>query len=340
MDLLDRSARVLPPVTVITAMISPRKLLFLIALSLVGAAETGADLRRLAGGTGGVAGIYHPVGNAICRRVNDRGAADGFACSVRTTSGSMQNLEALRAGKLEFGIARSDREHEALVGSNAFAASGPFLGLRSVFSLHAESLTVISRRLSAIRTLDDFEGRRIDAGGKGSTAQTLLLDLLDVTDVGHERLLFDHSIDRSLRAHALCNGDSDALVVMGAHPITLVTEVSNRCATTFTRIAGTDIERLLASNAAYRRATIPSGLYRGLDDDIETFGYGAVVVTSTAVDNASVKLLVQAVLDDLEAFKRLHPVFALLDAREMITEGMSSPPHDGVLQYLREAGLP
>jgi len=182
--------------------------------------------------------------------------------------------------------------------------------------------------------------RASDAGDEWSTAHKLLLDLLGTHGLDGNALSFNHSIPHVRRALEFCGGGIDALVVAEAHPSTLVTEASNLCDVQFLEASPADIERLLVNNRALRKSRIPPGLYRGLDIDIETFGYGAVVVTSTAVDNRIVKLLAQSVFDDLEAFKRLHPVFARLDPNVMISEGMSSPLHDGVLQYLRGTRQP
>jgi len=306
-----------------------------------GVVNASDERRRVSGGTGGISGIYYPAGIAICRLVNDRASKVEIACSAKATSGSAYNLMAVREGDLEFGITRSDRESEALLGIEGFTEPGPFAELRTVFSLHAESLTIVVRRHAGIRSLDDLTGRIIDAGDEWSTAHKLLLDLLGTHGLDGNALSFNHSIPHARRALEFCGGGGiDALVVAEAHPSTLVTEASNLCDVQFLEVSPADIERLLANNRALRKSRIPPGLYRGLNIDIETFGYGAVVVTSTAVDNRIVKLLAQSVFDDLEAFKRLHPVFARLDPEVMISEGMSSPLHDGVLQYLRGTRQP
>ena len=58
-------------------------------------------------GTGGVTGVYYPTGGAICRLVNQGRAEHGIRCSVESTGGSPYNLNSLRSGELEVGIARS-----------------------------------------------------------------------------------------------------------------------------------------------------------------------------------------------------------------------------------------
>ena len=48
---------------------------------------------------------------------------------------------------------------------------------------------------------------------------------------------------------------------------------------------------------------------------------------------------VKAFVDGLKAFKTLHPAFKVLGKEDMIVKGLSTPLHDGVKRYYREAGL-
>lgn len=59
-------------------------------------------------GTGGVTGVYYPTGGAICRLVNKDRKTHGIRCSVESTGGSVYNINTIRAGELEFGVAQSD----------------------------------------------------------------------------------------------------------------------------------------------------------------------------------------------------------------------------------------
>ena len=76
-------------------------------------------------GTGGVTGIYYPAGGGMCRLVNQNNQEHGMRCSVESTGGSVYNLNTLRAGELEFGIAQSDQQYNAIVGEGAFSNAEP-----------------------------------------------------------------------------------------------------------------------------------------------------------------------------------------------------------------------
>ena len=64
-------------------------------------------------GTGGVTGVYYPTGGAICRLVNKGRKEHGIRCSVESTGGSVYNINTIREGELEFGVAQSDWQYHA-----------------------------------------------------------------------------------------------------------------------------------------------------------------------------------------------------------------------------------
>ena len=124
-----------------------------------GLPQARADETFITIGTGGVTGVYYPAGGAICRLVNRERKEHGIRCTVETTGGSVDNVNALRGGDLEMGIAQSDVQYEALRGEGAeFSPHGPFEGLRAVFALHPEPFTVVARTGSRIATFDDLKG--------------------------------------------------------------------------------------------------------------------------------------------------------------------------------------
>jgi TRAP transporter TAXI family solute receptor len=104
-------------------------------------------------------------------------------------------------------------------------------------------------------------------------------------------------------------------------------------------VTGDTIDALVAERPYYRTATIPGGMYRGNDEDVQTFGVGATFVTSADVPEEVVYEVVKAVFDNIDQFKGLHPAFANLDPAQMANDGLSAPLHPGAERYFREAGL-
>ena len=71
-------------------------------------------------GTGGQTGVYYVVGQSICRLVN-RGTGDhGMKCTAPSTGGSIANINAIKAGDMDMGVAQSDWQFHAFNGSAKF----------------------------------------------------------------------------------------------------------------------------------------------------------------------------------------------------------------------------
>jgi len=98
-----------------------------------------------------------------------------------------------------------------------------------------------------------------------------------------------------------------------------------------------DVEKkLVADTPFYAFTTIPAGTYKTTRDDVTTFGVMATFVTSEDADEETVYELTRAVMANIDDFRMLHPAFANLDPKEMITQGLSAPLHPGAAKYYTE----
>lgn len=290
-------------------------------------------------GTGVVTGVYFPAGGAICRLLN-RGRADhGVRCLVEPSEGSVQNINALRAGDIDLAIIQSDTHFHALKGNDPFTPFGPFDELRSVFSIHTESLTILARSDSNIRSVKDLYGRRISLGPAGSGPHMMMEDVVAAMGWGGDALTEVNDLSMARQEEALCDGKVDAIAYTVGHPNGTIQSATTACDTVAVEIAGPEIDKMLASHPFYAKATIPGGLYAGNPVDVDSFGIKATLVATTRTDPETIYQLVKAVFENFEDFKRQHPVFYSLTKEQMIRDGMTAPIHQGAMRYFVEAGL-
>ncbi|GAL17584.1 TRAP transporter solute receptor TAXI family precursor [Vibrio maritimus] len=128
-----------------------------VCMAMGGATLAQAQDRFVTIGTGGVTGVYYPTGGAICRLVNKNRADHSIRCSVESTGGSIYNINTIRAGELDLGIAQSDWQYHAYNGTSKFEDAGAYKDLRAVFSIHPEPFTVVARADSGIETFEDLK---------------------------------------------------------------------------------------------------------------------------------------------------------------------------------------
>ncbi|MDE0588865.1 TAXI family TRAP transporter solute-binding subunit [Halocynthiibacter sp. C4] len=289
-------------------------------------------------GTGGVTGVYYPTGGAICRLVNKGRKEHGIRCSVESTGGSVYNINTIREGELEFGVAQSDWQYHAYNGTSKFEEAGPFEGLRAVFSVHPEPFTVVARADAGITNFDDLKGKRVNIGNPGSGQRGTMEVLMGQKGWAMSDLGLATELKAAEQSAALCDNQIDAMVYTVGHPSGSIQEATTACDSVLVTVDGDAVEELIANNSYYRHATIPGGMYRGNDEDVNTFGVGATFVTSDAVSEEAVYAVVSSVFENFEDFKKLHPAFAHLKPEDMATAGLSAPLHPGAEKYYREKG--
>jgi TRAP transporter TAXI family solute receptor len=289
-------------------------------------------------GTGGVTGVYYPTGGAICRLVNRGRKTHNIRCSVESTGGSVYNLNTIRAGELDMGVAQSDWQYHAYNGTARFKDKGPFKELRAVFSVHPEPFTVVARADSGIKKFADLEGKRVNIGNPGSGQRGTMEVLMNALGWSKSTFSLASELKSAEQSQALCDNKIDAMVFTVGHPSGSIKEATTSCDSVIVEVSGSVVDKLVSDNDYYRTATIPGGMYRGNADDVKTFGVGATFVSSSKVPADVVYQVVRAVFENFKQFKKLHPAFAHLKAEEMISDGLSAPLHDGALRYYKEKG--
>jgi TRAP transporter TAXI family solute receptor len=289
-------------------------------------------------GTGGQTGVYYVVGQSICKLVN-RGQKDhGIKCTAPSTGGSVANLNAIKAGEQNMGVAQSDQQFNALNGKGPFEESGPFPDLRAVFSVHPEPFTVVARADAGIKTFDDLKGKRVNIGNPGSGQRATMEVVMNVKGWTMDDFQLASELKSAEQAQALCDNKIDAMIFTVGHPSGSIQEATSSCEAVLVDVSGPEIDKLVADNPYYAKATIPGGMYTGTDGDTETFGVLATFVSSTASDEDTIYQVVKAVFDNFDRFKKLHPAFENLKEEDMLKNGVSAPLHDGAVKYYKEKG--
>lgn len=314
----------------------------LLKLSLVAtlastALSAQADEKFITIGTGGQTGVYYVVGQSICQLVNRDTRTTNVKCNAPSTGGSVDNLNSIAAGERDLGIAQSDWQFHAYNGSSSFDGKKNEK-LRAVFSIHPEPFTIMSRQDANINGFDDLKAKRVNVGDPGSGTRATMKVILDAKGWTEKEFKVASELKASEMASAMCDNNLDAITYNVGHPNGALKEAAASCDVKLVPVTGEAIDKLVAENPYYAKATIPGGLYKGADEPTETFGVYATLVTSSDVDSDKVYAVVKAVFDNFDRFKRLHPAFENLKQEEMIKNAISVPLHEGAARYYKEKG--
>ncbi len=288
-------------------------------------------------GTGGVTGTYYPTGGAICRFVNKMKKKTKIKCAVESTGGSVYNINTIRAGELDFGMAQSDIVYYALNGEKKFKGK-PYKELRSVMAIYPELMALVVNKKAGIKSIKDIKGKRInvDVPGSGTrvTAQLLVeKEGLKLDDLGLKSELRITECPNLMKDNKI-----DGYFAVYGHPTAHIKDTANSIDADLVPITGKNVDELIAKFPYYAKGIISGTFYKGITHDTPSIGVKAVLVTSSKVSDKAVYTLVKAVMDNFDAFKKLHPAYKMI-TKESMLEGIVAPLHPAAKKYFKEKGL-
>jgi uncharacterized protein len=306
----------------------------------VGVPATEAAVRYATIGTGGVTGVYYPVGGAISRMVNAKRDEYNIRATVESTGGSVFNINALMAGDLEFGVVQSDLQYQAYSGQKDWEGR-PQEKLRAVFALHPEIVTIVAAVDKDIKTVADLKGKIVNIGQPGSGQRSNAADLFAVAGIDPDNDLKAEGLKPAESAGMLQDNRIDAFFYTVGHPNGSVKEAAaGTRKVNFVTVPEEMVAELTQMHSFYAPAAIPVHHYPGVANevDVPSFGVKATLCTSADVPEDVVYAITKEVFTQLESFRSLHPALEVLTPENML-QGLSAPLHPGAEKYFKEAGL-
>jgi len=290
-------------------------------------------------GTGGVTGVYYPTGGAICRIMNKQKKETGIKCTVESTGGSVYNINAIKKGELDFGIAQSDVVYQAYHGEGKFKGK-PFKGLRVVMSIHPELLTLVVRKDSGIKNFFDLKNHRINIGNPGSGNEAAVKTLFNYCKKMNLKDIKVEQLKAAECPNALKDKKIDGYFYMVGHPTANIKDAANSVAIDLISLDNVPAaQKLVAEKPYYAWGVIPAGMYKGVNHPTKTYGVKAILVTSDKMDNKTVYYLTKAILDHFDQFKKMHPAYKNLTKKDLLKGFDHNMMHPGAVKAFKEAGL-
>jgi len=305
---------------------------FLSGLVATQPARAGQDI--LIGG-GSVTGVYYQVALHVCNLLN-KYDGDNYNCVGRPALGSVFNIRAVERGLLDVGVAQSDRNYEAANGMGEFEGKAQ-AGLRSLFSMHPETVLLVTRKDAGISSVADLKGKVVNIGNPGSGQRGNAEDVLRLHGIDSETDIDAQGLQQQEASRALVDRKIDAFFYTVGNPAAAIEEPANSTDLAIVPINSAAIRDYVNERPYYVMTTIPAGTYTGVDQGVETYAVTATVVTSENTSDEMIYALVKGVFEHLDELRGAHKAFRVLSPESML-QGLSAPLHPGALKYYRERG--
>jgi uncharacterized protein len=139
---------------------------------------------------------------------------------------------------------------------------------------------------------------------------------------------------------ALCDNKIDAFFYGVGHPSANIQDPVTTCGAKLVNITGPAVDKLVADNPFYAKATIPAGMYKGNDQATQTYGVLATFVTSAkACPTTRSTTWSRPCSTTSTSSRSCTPRFANLNPENMIKDGLSAPLHPGAAKYYKRKRL-
>jgi len=305
----------------------------LAALALVGGAQAQQFFRI---GTGGTAGTYYPVGGMIANAVSQPGK---IIVTAQASNGSVANVTAIAGGALESGFTQADVATWAQTGTGVYEGKPKVADLRLIANLYPESVHIVARKGSGIKTVFDLKGKRValDEPGSGTLVDAKLILAafgLSESDIKPEYIKPNQAGDK------MKDGALDAFFFVGGAPAGAIAELASSAGgIELIPIEGPQAEGLRAASPFFSPDVIPAETYKGVGR-VNTLAIGAQWVTSAKADTQTVYEITKALFSE-STQKTLASGHAKgkLITKENAVKSAGIPFHPGAEKFYREAGL-
>jgi TRAP transporter TAXI family solute receptor len=302
----------------------------------IGTAATGGSFFEIGGVV--ASAISSPVEGAPCGPAGGCGVP-GLVAVAQATRGSIDNLRLIGSGQLESGFAQADFAAMAYAGAGAFADEGAMPRLRAIASLFPETLHVVVRTDSPIRSIAELAGKVVAIGEPGSGTAVNGKLLLAAAGFGEDDVT-RKNLSPTRAAEEIKAGTVDALIVVGSQPIPAIQELAALAPIRLLPVTGPLAAKLQHQFSFYDPVVIPAGAYRNVDTDTPSLGFHALWIVGADADPQLVYDITRSLWSDRAAklFAALDPVGKRIKLEDAL-KGVSLPLHPGAERFYRERGI-
>lgn len=288
-------------------------------------------------GTGGTAGTYYPIGGLIANAISN---PPQLVSTAVASNGSVANVNAIVGGAAESGFVQADVAYWAYSGTGMYDGKPKVSDLRSIANLYPESVHLIVRKASNVKSIADLKGKKVslDEPGSGTLLNArAILAAFGVT----EKDIRAEFVKPNQAAEQMKDGSLDAFFFTGGFPAAAISELaSTGSGIAILPISGPEVEKLQKEFPFFATDEIPAGTYKDVGAT-KTIAVGAHWLTSAKISDDTVYAVTKGVWSD-KARAGLDAGHAKGKAirKETALSGLLGVPlHPGAERFYREAGL-
>jgi TRAP transporter TAXI family solute receptor len=303
----------------------------LLAVALFAVAAEAKTFLSIA--TGGVAGVYYPLGGGLAQVLNNH-VAD-VEVTAESGNASAANINLIAAGEVTMALVQNDVAFRAVQGARPFKA--PVTNLRMIASLYPEHVQCVTAKSSGVKTISDLRGKRVSVGAPGSGVADSLGAILPTAGIKYADMDTDF-LDFANTAERIQDGQLDAGFVLAGYPTAAIMALAAQREIDLVAFEDDLLDRLTKEYPFFTKDVVPAGTYTGVDHDTPTPAVIAVLVCDSALSDELVYSMTKAIFENLEELRPVHDKAKLI-ALDKALDAAAINVHPGAAKYYTEKGL-
>jgi len=293
---------------------------------------TPAEMQYCTIGTGGVNGVYYPVGTEISTIINSYSENSRLKAIAKTSYNASEfNIIDVLNKDLTCGISQADDLFDA------YRKHPEGKQLRALFTLHTEAVTLLATQKSRIKSYKDLKGKRVRTGTSSNSNQDIKkileaegVTFSDLKQVNAKSVLCPNLIQKGIiDAYLFTVGhpnDNTAYALSGKNKVNIIP------------LSQQAIIKLLKKYPYYSRVSILLSSYLLSAKKIDTVGVKATFFTSKDADDKEIYNITKEIFTNLDRLIASNPALQSLKKKDMVKD-ILIPIHKGALRYYKEVGL-
>ncbi len=288
--------------------------------------------------TGGTGGTYYPVGTIFTTLWNEK-IGDKVKASVQSSGGSVENLNMLKNGEAQLGIAMANLTLFAYEGTGRFEGN-QFENVRFISALWPDVTQMVVTENSGINSIADIKGHTFSVGAAGSgTEYSTKLILKHIAELNDDEYTPEY-LGYSDSSSAMQNGQIDGMNAEGGLPTSAVSEIAaSKTKIKLLEFTDEDYEKMHEVAPYYGRFVVPAGTYTGIDQDVPTIGIRSTLICSADLDEDIVYELTKTIYENYESIIGSHKALEAMGLDQAVDGLPPVPLHKGALRYYEEKGI-
>jgi TRAP transporter TAXI family solute receptor len=280
-------------------------------------------------GTGTNSGNYFKVGKDFCSLVNSNSKNSSIKCLVKTTSGSVENIDLALIDKTSFGIAQAD----------VISFHPKKEDLRIVARLYLEPIFIIASQNSEVREFDDILLQDSINIGEPKSGENATVRMIMKEKGWSKNVLLE--LNRYEIVSLLCRSVLDAksldvAFLLGGNPSEFVENLIKRCNVRLISIEDSFISQFISKYKAFKPFTIPAKSYSNQNKEIKTIAVEAVLFATKDTPEKLVKEVLESIFKDISVLQQSNLSLKNNDFKSYFKNDAEIPFHKGVEMFLKE----